>query len=80
MTDKKPWYKSKTVWINVITLCVGITAVLSESETLPQEAVLILTALVVPILNVFLRWLTNKPITSIAPVFDRLRDGSGKPN
>lgn len=73
--DMKPWYLSKTFWVNVFTLAIGIAAVLAESEFLAdnKDIVLMITALVVPLLNVFLRWLTDMPITSFLPVGDKLR-------
>ena len=69
----KPWYKSRTVWTNGLTLAIGVVAILTGSELLPPRAVATLTAIVLPILNLFLRWLTDQPITSVSERFDYLR-------
>jgi len=62
----KTWYKSKTFWINGLTLLAGLIAVVSESELLKDhtELVLGLTTIALPVVNLFLRWLTDQPITS----------------
>ena len=69
----KSWLFSKTIWINVLTLILGILTTLQASEFLTPQLVLIITSIVVPILNMFLRWLTSEPITSPLKVMDRFR-------
>ena len=69
----KPWFKSKTFWLQILTLVLGVLAVVGQSELIPPKTVLVITSLVVPIVNVFLRWLTDRPITSINPHLDKLR-------
>jgi len=69
----KSWIFSKTIWINVLTLILGILTTLQASEFLTPQLVLIITSIVVPILNMFLRWLTSEPITSPLKVMDRFR-------
>ena len=64
----KNWFESRTVWVNVVTLAIGLAGVVAGSEVLPPDAVVILTSLIVPVLNILLRFLTNKPIAGIAPV------------
>ena len=57
--DKKPWYASKTIWLNVILV---IASALSASNIeLPQEA-LKWIALVGAIANGLLRTITSQPI------------------
>lgn len=28
----KPWYRSKTVWLNVVTLIIGVAALLADGD------------------------------------------------
>ena len=71
----KSWYKSKTFWINGVTLLVGVLGVVSSSELLKEhtDLVLGLTTIALPCINLFLRWLTDKPITSPVKQMDCLR-------
>lgn len=64
----KNWFESRTVWVNAITLAIGLAGVVAGSEVLPPDAVVILTSLIVPVLNILLRFLTDKPITGVVPV------------
>jgi len=61
----KAWYKSKTVWVNVITLALGIIGVFIASGGdvgIPPQVIAVLVGLVVPILNVVLRFITTEAI------------------
>lgn len=69
----KPWYLSKTVWANLITLVLATFSTMIESRLIDPEQMLILTGLLLPILNLVLRWLTDEPITSPAVQMDGLR-------
>lgn len=51
----KKWYKSKTVWFNVITLLLGCVAVFNDIYPIPAEYV----ALVNGMGNVFLRFISK---------------------
>lgn len=55
----KPWYASKTIWINVIMTAVGIVAVLSSQY--PDLAILVT---ITSVLNVILRSVTASAIGS----------------
>tara|TARA_R100000742_G_C4187454_1_gene20612 strand:+ start:110 stop:340 length:231 start_codon:yes stop_codon:yes gene_type:complete len=57
--------KSKTLWVNILTLCVGLATVFGNSELLKEypEVLLGITSILIPTLNVFLRFITNEPIT-----------------
>ena len=74
-TVVKEWYRSKTFWVNALTLAGSIIAAVTASEFVRDnpQLVLVLTGLVIPIINVILRWLTDEPINSILPMFDRFR-------
>ena len=75
MQIMKSWWKSKTFWINSLTLLVGVLGVVSQSELLKEhtELVLGLTTIALPVINLFLRWLTDQPITSPVKKMDCLR-------
>lgn len=58
----KPWYESKTIWVNVLTLVgVVITSVTAWPE-LQQYGAQLATALAV--VNVLLRLITSEGITN----------------
>ena len=61
----KKWYTSKTVWANVLALVIGIVYVVvnggAEIGVAPQ-VIALLTGIVIPIINVVLRFLTNKGV------------------
>ena len=71
----KKWFHSKTFWINAITLAVGIVTVFISSGLLTEKQTAVLGLIVIPVLNIFLRWLTHKPITSLPGLgfLERLR-------
>lgn len=56
--------RSKTFWVNAITLAVGAATMLAGNEAIglnPQVSA-ILTSIVVPSLNLLLRAVTNEPV------------------
>ena len=59
----KKWYQSKTIWINVLTLGVGVLAVFTGSEWIMQhpQAAAILVA-VSGTMNMLLRLFTSTGI------------------
>jgi len=77
MNDSTPksWYLSKTVWVNVLTLAVSVLGVFEASELLTERQLVLLAGLVIPIVNVILRWLTDRPISSFVKIatIERLR-------
>jgi len=59
----KKWYQSKTVWLNILTLALGLATVIAK--ILPAPTGFAITAIVIPVLNLVLRiWFTGQPITS----------------
>lgn len=61
MKSSKCWYKSKTIWANVLIGAVaGISAVVSDGE-IDADTARILT-LTGAMSNLFLRFVTDKPI------------------
>ncbi len=63
----KPWYQSRTVWINVIVSVLVSLAFVLEGMTAgdlqtPVEVNPELAVLLLGVLNVILRFVTSKPI------------------
>jgi Mg2+/citrate symporter len=50
--------KSKTVWVNIILVVVGVVSLLTEQEQATEVVVLISA-----VANLILRYLTKQPIT-----------------
>ena len=59
MPEGTPWWKSKTLWVNVV----GLAVVLVETLTQQQVITVQISAAVLGALNIVLRLLTDKPIT-----------------
>lgn len=59
----KPWYKSRTIIINLLTLAAGLTGVFVGTEwIMANPALSALTLSVTAVLNVHLRLMTGKTI------------------
>ena len=72
--NEKPWWQSKSFWINTLTLLVGgLTVTLNHEWVQNNPDVIAMFSLALALLNVILRWLTDQPITSITKAGDRLR-------
>ena len=56
----KPWYKSKTVWINVLSLVAMILATVAQWPEMNEIAPQIVYALA--IVNVLLRFVTSESL------------------
>lgn len=56
----KPWYRSRTIWINSLTVAIALVAVLQGSPLFARysEALLLVNAL----MNVGLRFVTTQPL------------------
>ncbi len=68
-TTEKPWYKSKTIWANVVTV---IAAMLTGLEQMLPTLAPVLAPAVLPwvlvgvgVLNIGLRMVTKEGITSV---------------
>ena len=57
----KAWWKSKTVWFNVLSLGIAVLSIPQWLEVVPASAVP-WVGLLVALGNIYLRHLTNKPI------------------
>ena len=56
--EAKQWWKSKTVWLNVVSLLLEFTQIFSGTQVIPAGTLTIITN----VLNVGLRFLTKAPI------------------
>ena len=63
--ERKFILRSKTFWVNALTLAAGVAGVLQGAPALGMspELAALLTTVVVPSINVFLRVLTKEPGT-----------------
>lgn len=64
--EPKPWYASKTLWVNLISLAVTVLTMLAvyvfpDGTTLPPEGVKVML-IIVNVLNIGLRFITNQPL------------------
>lgn len=60
LPDSKPWYQSKTLWFNIASLVVALTALPEFGALVPAEAV----ALIAVLGNLALRLLTDQPLSA----------------
>lgn len=61
----KPWYLSKTIWLNAITLLVGVLGYLIGHETVQDYPALVSVFVAVQGgLNVLLRFVTVLPVST----------------
>ena len=59
----KPWYASKTVWVNLLTTVVGLVGFLAGSDWIAQNPALVAAlGSALGVLNVILRLVTGKAI------------------
>ena len=57
----KPWYASKTMWVNMVTLTILIITTLAGIQLLPNEQLIIIPG-VVAFVNLLLRAITKEPL------------------
>ena len=60
----KSWYKSKTMWVNIISIAIIIVQYYSDRYIIPLEA----QAPILAILNIMLRTITSSSIKRIGDV------------
>jgi hypothetical protein len=56
----KPWWESKTLWINALTLLVMVLGTVAQWPELADYAPQIAGA--VAVINMLLRFITNRPV------------------
>lgn len=62
MQTGKEWFRSKTLWFNILALAVAIAGVFGFGEYLPNVKWGEIIAIAVAIANLFLRYWTSEPI------------------
>lgn len=64
----KPWYRSKTIWFNALTILIAVATVFgfTINQELFEQATNVLIILS-PIVNLLLRFKTKKPVTLAEP-------------
>lgn len=62
MGDIKSIFTSKTFWVNVIVLLIGLLTQLGDQPWIPPATLAFLTSVILPMLNIFLRWLSDEPV------------------
>lgn len=60
--EVKPWYQSRTIWLNALYLLVTIASTLGLAGFTPDQRTVETTNAVVAILNVLLRFRTNQSV------------------
>lgn len=68
--DSKPWYKSKTVWANIIVVAVAIGIYLQSQPGVIPEQYAVYFAAFLGALNIVLRFVSDQPITLTKPKSD----------
>ena len=58
----KSIFLSKTFWVNAIVLLIGLLTQLGDQTWISPEILAIITSVVLPMVNVVLRWLTTQPV------------------
>ena len=62
--NEKPFWKSKTFWVQAATIAAGIFTILAESDLIKQNPTLFLvvTTVLIPVINLFVRTATTTGI------------------
>jgi len=64
MTTAKPFWASKTLWINFIALVAAISTAFGVDLGLNPEAQIAIVGTVMSAMNIILRFVTKAPITT----------------
>lgn len=66
MAQAKQWWQSKTIWFNVLFFAVGVAGMFGFQEFQPDpkvaQAVELFGTVIAALINIFLRFKTNKAI------------------
>ena len=61
--DPKPVLKSKTVWLNLLVIGAGVASYIAGHELVADNTALVsILGVVVGVMNVALRFVTDKPV------------------
>ena len=72
--NEKPFWQSKTLIVNTLTLLAGIIGVFIGSDFVSAypEFTMLLSTIVLPVINLILRMVTDQPIAPIAETIEEL--------
>ena len=62
MNDTKPWFQSRTLWVNLVAGAVTLGGVFGVDLGLTAETQAELVAGILVVVNIVLRFVTTKPI------------------
>jgi len=63
----KPWWKSKTMWVSIITIVAGAFSGLVDQNLVTNPKIVSVILTVVGILNLVLRMVTSTPVVAKKP-------------
>jgi hypothetical protein len=63
--NTKQWFKSRTLWFNVITILIGVVQVIAKTYPIPVDVL----ALIIALGNMILRVISGQPISFGNKVF-----------
>ncbi len=61
--QRKPFWQSRTLWINIISLLIALAAELNKAQYGIPDTVAPILAIAGPILNLILRALSGQPLS-----------------
>lgn len=61
--NSKPWYESKTVWVNIIAIALAVGYYLLDTPGIVPAAYVTYVAAGLGVLNIILRSIGTEPIT-----------------
>jgi len=65
----KPWYQSKTLWVNIIAIVSAIAAYFGfQLSFLTPELMMVLVSVIIGLINIYLRTKSKDPIKPINPI------------
>jgi len=65
----KPWWQSKTIWVNTITAVIALISALAGQDFIKENPQLVsLFVMLIAVLNAVLRWVTTLPLTTTAKI------------
>ena len=62
--ESKAWYQSKTIWMNLLAFAATMATVFGFDLGLTPEAQAEIVAGIMAVVNIVLRFVTTKPVTS----------------
>ena len=63
LVTTKPWWKSKTIWVQLLPMAVAVLALLADSELITNPQAVAGLLLAIGVINIVLRSITGQPLT-----------------